>query len=154
MKLSVLLLIALVSVQSVVTYARTCEETLIAKLEKDRNLNIVQITNTYSCAGGAACAVSFEHDEKPYKNVNVLAYLDMENEINISWAPFGSKDISGWEVQGKYYCTDIRDYLHGKFSSEKVLQLEISKETARDAMFCPTRKVFSSYKTLCISNSN
>ena len=154
MKLSVLFLFVLVSLQSVNTYARTCEEALLAKLEKDPNVNIVQITNIYSCAGGSACAVSFENDEKPYKNVNILAYLDLENDINISWAPFGNKDIAGWEVKGKYYCTDIRDYLHGKFTSDRVLQLEISKETARDAMFCPTRKVFSSYKTLCITNSN
>jgi hypothetical protein len=129
--------------------ANSCETNLINQLHTNPNLKIVRILDTYTCDKENSCAVIFENDNRPYENSTVLAYLDENNKLNVSWVTVRDQSAFGWESAGKFVCSDIKTYLNADFSVANSIVIDISKETARDAIFCPFRKKFISYKTTC-----
>lgn len=132
--------------------ANSCETQLLEQLSQDQNLKIVKIIDTYSCNHENSCAVLFENDNRPYSNSVVLAYLDVNNKLHVSWSPVRDQIASGWELSGHHVCADVKTYLDADLSDENLIQINISKEAARDAMFCPFGKKYISYKTTCTKN--
>lgn len=138
-------ILLILSLTSVTAIASTCESVLLEKISKDSNIRVVKMIDSYSC-GANACAVTFEHDSQPYPNLNVLAFLDSTNNIQVLWVPV--KNEIGYENQSKKKV----NYVSIKANGENALTLKASVETARDAIFWPRPKIYFEETLNCIKN--
>lgn len=96
------------------------------------------------------CLVYFETQRSPFPPLTIAAFDDAANNNRVDWiVPDPSNGIaSGWETTGTYFCADIKTYARVKAKGESA-SVEVIRETARDAMFCPVHKLFTSYETTC-----
>lgn len=129
------ILAAVTILASLSTMASTCESLLLEKIQHDPNLKIVKQLNSYNC-GANACAITFENDFSPSSNIEVLAFLDTQNQIQVNWVPVQNK--FGWETVKK----NVKSYVELVSVQQDAITLKASRETPRDSLFWPPHRVF------------
>lgn len=135
------------------TPSSTCQE-LIASV-RENNSGFIGIQDIYECGpefthkGGRApnavnaCLVYFE-TELGSSPSTVAAFNDVGNKHSVGWIA----QNSGWETTGHHLCSDVKTYVKVSNNGETA-SVEVERSTARDAMFCPFVKLFTSYSTTC-----
>jgi hypothetical protein len=125
------ILAAVTILASLSTMASTCESLLLEKIQHDPNLKVVKQLNSYNC-GANAC----ENDFSPSPNIEVLAFLDTQNQIQVNWVPVQNK--FGWETVKK----NVKSYVELVSVQQDAITLKASRETPRDSLFWPPHRVF------------
>lgn len=124
----------------------TCLDQIEAKAAK--NGRIVRFIDAYSCNNGASCALTYEMDNSPYDNSINLGFSDPANKFTVAYTYIDGKNFRGWDLAGKRLCADVKNYLEARRSGSS-LDVIYSKETARDALFCPFSKVYYQKRVKC-----
>ncbi len=137
-----LFLISFIAAQTAT--AANCTDILLDSLKQNPNVRMTRVLAAYPC-GPSACAVVYENDSRPYPNLNILAFLDLKNQLKVSWSPLNDGKASGHEnMQGKNVT-----YLSANRVTPNRAEVVVSVETPRDALFWPPHRVYFQESLVC-----
>ena len=144
---------ALAVLASSVAFAQqsSCVDELQDRVKTDPNTNVQAFGNAYICGEqDSACVITYENQHQPFPSSTIVAFLNQVDNQAITWAPLYENKAFGSKYAGKSFCSDVNFYFDAEFSNDNgSVDVNFSKETARDAMFCPFRKTFFTRSFLC-----
>jgi hypothetical protein len=129
-----------------------CDE-LRAELMHDPNLQVQKFNGAFVCttpSGNQSCVVQYQTSNSSSDRSAIYSYLDKDSKVYVdgTWE-MDAQNMMGKAAVGSYGCTDVYDYFDVHILTDAV-SIKISRETARDAMFCPFHKIFFNYHSDCV----
>lgn len=129
----------------------SCVDELQSRVQNDPNTNLQSFGNAYTCGDQeSACVITYENQHRPFPSYTIAAFLDQISNRSVHWAPLYENHAVGSIYAGKGFCSDVNFYLDARFGNDSnTVHVDFSKETARDAMFCPFSKTYFNRSLHC-----
>jgi len=146
-----LLIVSTLATSVAFAQQESCIDELQRRVQANPNTNVQSFGTAYICGEQeSACVITYENQHQPFPSYTIVAFLDQSSNQTVTWAPLYENHAFGSTYAGKSFCSDVNIYFDARFSNDlDIVHVDFSKETARDAMFCPYNKTFFNRTLQC-----